>query len=136
MTRAPLTFAGAHSEAYIGIVALFGPMPSPRRNLKVNMICQFHEKACPRQKLAEKIQAKNIVPRLPKTSFRGCVSLYCNQVSTYACHTTTSIYTDQQLKAEQRYGALFTKPIRVSLRRNMGGLALLLVVYLRPKAYW
>ena len=80
MTRAPLTLAGAHSEAYIGMVALLGPKPIPNRNLKPTIIRQLDEKDCARQEPMENMQAKKIVPRRPSNLFRGWVSLGSCQI--------------------------------------------------------
>ena len=75
MTRAPLTDAVEHSAAYTGIVALFGPMPNPRKRRKTNIVCQSFANACPRAKATEHKAARKIVPLRPSQWLRGQLSL-------------------------------------------------------------
>lgn len=75
MTSAPRNLAGAHSDVYIGMVALLSPIPTPSKILKPTIIRQFREKACDRQEIMENRQVSRIVPRRPNIAFKGWVSL-------------------------------------------------------------
>jgi hypothetical protein len=83
--------AGAHSAAYIGTVALFGPIPSPRTNLAIYIRGQFralegekgkltnrcgHELVTPCQKQvrAVRVAVMKMAPRLPNQVLRGSVN--------------------------------------------------------------
>lgn len=78
IVRAPLIDAGLLSAAYMGTVALFGPIPSPKTSRAKNMCCQVCVKPCQRQESDEIMHVINIVPRLPKYLFMGSVSLVGN----------------------------------------------------------
>ena len=92
ITSPPLIFAGTHSAEYTGMVALFGPIPSPRQNLAMNRCHHFDVKACATQVALETRQVTKMVPRLPKTRFKGSVS-------------------QQPKMAQHKYGAAFTRPL-------------------------
>lgn len=86
-------FAGTHSAEYIGIVTLLGPMPNPKQNLARNRCHHCDVNACATQVALEMIQVTKMVPRLPKTRFKGSVS-------------------QQPNTAQHKYGAALTRPLR------------------------
>lgn len=93
MTSPPLIFAGTHSAEYIGIVALFGPIPRPKQNLARNKCHHCDVNAWAIQVALEMRQVTKMVPRLPKTRFKGSVS-------------------QQPSTAQHKDGAAFTRPLR------------------------
>lgn len=74
MTSPPLILAGTHSAEYIGMVALLGPIPRPKQNLARNRCHHCDVNACATQVALEMRQVTKMVPRRPKTRFKGSVS--------------------------------------------------------------
>ncbi len=67
-------FAGTHSAEYMGIVALFGPIPKPRKNLAMNKCHHVEAKACQMHVALDSMHVRKIVPRLPRNLFIGSVN--------------------------------------------------------------
>lgn len=92
MTRAPRIPGGVVSAAYTGTVADFGPIPKPRAKRAMNMCHHELTNPCQKQAMAEKRQVMKIVPRRPNALLNGVVN-------------------QQPRTAQQRYGALLTRPV-------------------------
>ena len=68
------------------------PIPKPRKNLAINMCHHVLTKPCQKQARAENKQVIKMVPRRPNMLLKGTVS-------------------QQPMKAQHRYGALFKSPV-------------------------
>ena len=74
MTNAPRICGGAHSAPYTGTVALLGPIPMPRKKRAMKRWGHEFVTPCQMQVAKEKNAATKMVPRRPRTLFKGSVS--------------------------------------------------------------
>jgi hypothetical protein len=91
ISNAPRISGGVHSAAYIGTVADFGPMPSPKERREMNMDHQAFVNPFQKQASEENKQVIKIVPRLPNQLLKGMVS-------------------QQPKNAHEKYGAELQRP--------------------------
>ena len=107
MTIRPLTLAGAHSAAYTGTVADFGPMPIPRKNRAMKRCHQVFVTALQMQVMKAK---KAVMPMVQRLFISRATCAHTSGHAHLPSHLLRGSVSQQAKTAEQRYGAPFTNP--------------------------